>query len=77
MLYGEGFICESLHDVRAVGCGDEDVQIKDYIHVVCKVRLSIDGLQISVKKTSDEAKQTLKSRRIKHFDFPNANLNPT
>ena len=43
-----------LHDVGAVGRGDEDVQVKDDLQVVGEVRRSVDGLQTSGEKTHVE-----------------------
>lgn len=39
-----------LHDVGAVGCGDEDVQLKHYVQVVAEVWISFHGLQASADK---------------------------
>lgn len=40
-----------LHDVGAVGRGDEDVQVEDDLQVVGEVRRSVYGLQTSAEKT--------------------------
>lgn len=40
----------ALHDIRAVGGGDEDVEVKDDVHVAAEVRSSTSRLQVSVQK---------------------------
>lgn len=41
---------QNLHDIRAVGCGDEDIEVKDNVHIAAEVWSSTCGLQISVQK---------------------------
>lgn len=49
----------ALHDVGAVGRGDEDVEVEDDVHVAAEVRSSTRRLQVSVQKqVSAEAPPT-------------------
>lgn len=41
---------QKLHDIRAVGCGDEDIEVEDNVHIAAEVWSSTCGLQISVQK---------------------------
>lgn len=39
-----------LHDVRAVGCGDQDIQVEDDVQVLSEVGMSIYSCQASAEK---------------------------